>query len=545
MALNPPLAGERAKPVTSHAPSDMRILLVSIDSLRRDLLGVYRDEPTGFGYTVDTPNLDRFADRAAVFDAHYAGSLPCMPARREWLTGVQEFLWRSWGPIEPFDAPLPRVFRQNGIPAALVTDHYHYFQHGSDGYYEDFNAFEFIRGHEWDAHRTTPKEPADADFLEQIHASDPHTLEWWNRIAYARNVADLEDEADFFAPRVMSAAAEWIRRNQAWDDWFCYVDSFDVHEPFHVPEPYASMYTDEDPADPDLPLWPIYGRVDADGVEESSMVAHGSAALSPRQVDFVRSQFAGKATMVDAWFGRVLDTLDEEGLWDDTMVVVTSDHGHYLGDHGWMGKPYAPLYDVLAHTPLMVWHPESPRMGETVEALTAAVDLYATLLEAGGIDGPGTTHSRSLMPLLRGETETHREWALYGYWGSSVNVTDGRYTYLHPTRDDGELYCYSTSMMNHYGSQFDPMTPKTDAEGGRYLPYTDTPVWRWPAEPHRRHDEPMLFDTRADPDQTRDLVGTDPDTTDRMRGLLTAGLEALEAPPEVGDRLGVQGGRSR
>lgn len=66
----------------------MNVLLLSIDSLRRDMLECYREEPTGFGYTVKTPNLDRFAERAAVFETHYAGSLPCMPTRREWLTGT-------------------------------------------------------------------------------------------------------------------------------------------------------------------------------------------------------------------------------------------------------------------------------------------------------------------------------------------------------------------------------------------------------------------------------------------------------------------------
>ena len=120
----------------------MNVLLVSIDSLRRDFLGAY-DEAVDMD--VRTPNLDRFAERAAVFDTHYAGSLPCMPARREWLTGTQEFLWRPWGPIEPFDDTLPELARQNGILTQLLTDHFHYIQHGSSGFYEDFNGFEFVR----------------------------------------------------------------------------------------------------------------------------------------------------------------------------------------------------------------------------------------------------------------------------------------------------------------------------------------------------------------------------------------------------------------
>ncbi|MFC7189962.1 sulfatase-like hydrolase/transferase [Halocatena marina] len=135
----------------------MNVLFVSIDSLRRDFLDTYQDDPWCIEYEVDTTNLDRFAERATVFNTHYAGSLPCMPARREWLTGTQEFLWRPWGPIEPFDTTLPEALRHADVMTKLITDHFHYFQHGSGGYFEDFNGFEFIRGHENDTWKTAPR----------------------------------------------------------------------------------------------------------------------------------------------------------------------------------------------------------------------------------------------------------------------------------------------------------------------------------------------------------------------------------------------------
>ena len=176
---------------------------------------------------VETDNLDRFAERAAVFDTHYAGSLPCMPARREWLTGTQEFLWRPWGPVEPFDRTLPEIARANGAWTQLITDHYHYFQHGSHGYYEDFNGFEFVRGHEFDAWRRTPREPAET-LLDQVtmgsgppdeHQSppDPDNTGYMNRAQYARNVDGFEDETDFFAPKVFSETAQWVRDGDEWD----------------------------------------------------------------------------------------------------------------------------------------------------------------------------------------------------------------------------------------------------------------------------------------------------------------------------------------
>jgi arylsulfatase A-like enzyme len=514
----------------------VNVLLISIDSLSRHFLDVYPEIAVEFD--VETDNFDRFAERAAVFDTHYAGSLPCMPARREWLTGTQEFLWRPWGPVEPFDDTLPLLAREAGVLTQLVTDHFHYFQHGSHGYYEDFNGFEFVRGHEYDAWQTAPRRP-DADFLEQLgpeRSPGPDDLGFMNRTQYARNVADFEDESDFFAPQVFDATGEWIRDNEEWDQWFCYVDSFDVHEPFHVPEPYASMYTDEDPRDPALVHWPYYGRVDG-----------GQSELTDRQLDFVRAQFAGKITMVDRWFGRVLDALDDTGAWDDTMVVVTADHGHYLGEHGWVGKPQAPLYDVLAHTPLFVHHPEAARAGERIDALTSAVDLYGTILDELGVEADHR-HSRSLSPLLRGERNSHRDWAIYGYWGSSVNVTDGEYTYLHPCDETVDAECYSTEMMNAFG-RFQPRDPEYDAEAGEFLPYTDSPVWKWETYATGRHDDPMLFDVTTDPEQEDDLAGGSEDESERegegeseeerLRSLLVDAMTELDAPPRQYGRLGL------
>jgi arylsulfatase A-like enzyme len=507
----------------------VNVLFVSIDSLSRHFLDVYPE--IAIEFDVETDNLDRFAERAAVFDSHYAGSLPCMPARREWLTGTKEFLWRPWGPIEPFDRTLPEIARHDGVFSRLITDHYHYFENGSHGYYEDFNAFEFIRGHETDSWQATPRSP-DADLLAQsgtASAPDPDDLGFSNRAQYARNVADFEDETDFFAPRVLGTTADWLRESGEWEQWFCYVDSFDVHEPFHCPEPYASMYTDEDPADPDLVNWPYYGRVD-----------RGQSELSDRQLEFVRAQFAGKITMVDRWFGRVLEAIDETGGWEDTMVIVTADHGHYLGEHGWVGKPQAPLYDVLAHTPLFVWHPEAERTGERIDALTTAVDLFGTILDGIGNEDADRRHSRSLRPLLTGERETddHRDWALYGYWGSSVNVTDGEYTYLRPCEASVDVDCYSTEMMNALG-WFTPREPKHDAEAGEFLPYTESPVWRFSAAATDRHDEPMLFDVASDSGQEENLAGEGHEEEARMRGLLADALRTLDAPDQQFERLGL------
>ncbi len=502
------------------------MILINIDSLNRHFLKAY-GQPIELD--VQTPNLDRFAERSAVFDRHYAGSLPCMPARREFFAGIQEFLWRPWGPMEPFDRPLARVSRENGYVTQLVTDHYHYFQHGSHGYFTDYHGFEFIRGHETDAWKTAPIHP-DPVLLRQTCAEDaPHGNSQNRRIAYARNAAQFHREEDFLSPRVFTSAAEWLEDNREQERFLLVIDSFDVHEPFHNPDEFAALYTDEDPHDPGLVLWPEYGNVLGDG----------RARLSPRQVAFVRSQFAAKLSMVDKWLGRVFEKLDQHDLWEDTMVIVTSDHGHYLGEKGWMGKPDSPNYDVLAHTPLFVWHPQGAHNGEHVTALTSAVDLYATMIDAmgGSIEQP--THSRSLVPLLLGQADRVRDWALYGYFGRTLNVTDGRYTYHLAADQDKPLNLYSTMFMNPE-DWFSPVQIPENPEAGRFLPYTDSAVWQYPVRVGVRNHETLLFDTEQDPWQDDNLAGRESPMERRMRGLLQVALGELQAPTELYARFGLE-----
>ena len=128
----------------------MKVITILMDSLNRHCLGPYGNK------FVKTPNLDRFARKAAIFDSHFVGSLPCMPARRELMTGRKEFFWRGWGPLEPFDKPVAVEAKKLGAVTAMVTDHYHYWEQNAHGYLEHFDSVKTIRGHEHDMWNTEP-----------------------------------------------------------------------------------------------------------------------------------------------------------------------------------------------------------------------------------------------------------------------------------------------------------------------------------------------------------------------------------------------------
>lgn len=508
--------------------ADLSVIVIQLDSLCRHFLPCYGNE------WVQTPNLDAFARRAMVFDQHYAGSLPCMPARREIWAGVEEAWWRFWGPLEPWDQPLAHVIRRSGrrIVTQLITDHYHFFEWGSHSFAYDFHGYEFIRGHEMDNWRTEPL-GAVPDWARLMLARRPA-----ESAVYLRNVAGVADEADFFGPRVMRAAADWLDRNRAHEQFYLHIDSFDVHEPFHIPAPYRSLYTDDDYRRHNP--WPHYGRVDA-----------SQSALSPAELAWVRAQFAGKLTMLDRWLGELFAALDRHELWARTCVIITTDHGHYLGEHGWIGKPWAPLYDTLCRIPLLIHYPRPELAPRRVDAITQTVDLYASVLDLLGVpvpDGP-QIHSQSFAPVLRGERETHRESALFAYNNRRVGITDGEWTLLRfhdSAAAPAAIYTHNVQQGLGFGMNQRHARPLTvsNIEAGRFIPGLEMPLWRVPLPVDYARERPppnddLLFHTAADPKQEQDLAGARPDQLRRLAELLRVRALAANAPAEQLRRLRV------
>ncbi len=127
----------------------------------------------------------------------------------------------------------------------------------------------------------------------------------------------------------MVAAAEWLDRElsatrEPDERALLVVDEFDPHEPFDVPQPWASRYDPE--WEGERLIWPPYARDAA------------SAGLSEREARHLRAQYGAKLSMIDHWLGRILDVVERHDAWGSTAVVLCTDHGHYLGERGHMGQ---------------------------------------------------------------------------------------------------------------------------------------------------------------------------------------------------------------
>ena len=514
----PQRSGQPSALPPGRASSPSRAVVLLLDSLNRHLLGAYG------GREFATPNLDRLARRALRFTRHYAGSLPCIPARHDLLCGTLDFLWKPWGSIEIWERPLTAHLRRAGVVTQLISDHPHLFETGGENYHCEFTAWAYERGHESDAWRTRP---------------DPS---WMGAPSYHRGHTPYDDsrghfrgEADFPGPRTMTAATRWLDQDApAHPRFLLLVDEFDPHEPFDTPEPYASLY-DPEWRGPHL-IWPPY----VSG-------ARAAGVLSAADARQVRACYGAKLTMIDAWLGCVLDVLDRQRLWDSTAVFLCTDHGHYLGEKDIWGKPAAPVFEPLGHIPLLIaWPGVAP--GE-IDALTTTVDLAATLADLFGVTFDHRTHGRSLAPLIRGESGGVREWLLSGVWGREAHVVTDRYKYARAPRGLNEPLSmwsnrWSTMPVHTYPELRLPM-PDGRATLDR-MPGSSVPVLR---QPFRAGDRlPLwawgefsgnhLYDLVDDPGEERNLAGSaaERDATDALR----AALDAVDAPADQLVRLGLE-----
>ncbi len=353
------------------------IVCIVIDSLRYDHVHAWGRNGA------HTPQLDRFAAEAACFDRSYIGSFPTIPCRTDLMTGRYTFPHRPWSPL-PRDVPvLATLIKSRGYVTQLIADTYHLFRDGHQ-FDRGFDGWEWIRGQEGDRHlvdaSARTKLPAEA---ARLRNSDRL------KNVYLKNVSRRRSEADWFAPRVLATAVDWLEHNRSGPPFLLWLDIFDPHEPWDPPAHYVDRY---DPGyDGEVFISPVYGS---------------AAPYSETEIRHMRALYAGEVTMVDHWVGRLLDGLDRFGLREQTLVAILSDHGHYIdypGDQGQVGKP-TPLYEGVAHQVCMLRHPQGLGRGLRLESLVQPADLLPTLLEAAGAAPPDGLEGQSLLALLRGES---------------------------------------------------------------------------------------------------------------------------------------------
>lgn len=412
----------------------LNVLFIAIDDLRTEL-GAYGID------AAHTPNIDRLANKGLKFENAFCQYPVCNASRSSFLTGLrpnelgilsnQQILRQEY----PDMVTLPQLFRQNGYFSVGIGKLLHagMDENGKRTFFRDdpsFDSFYSPRG----------KTPQIGQQGEGRKLGDG-TVGWARWLA-----AEGGDEAQMDGLN----AQEAVRAIEARSDepFFIGVGFHKPHDPFIAPKEYFERYPlDEielasDPQDrtPALP-YATPGNYNFHTFEDRD------------RREFKRAYLAC-TTFVDAQVGKVLDALDRHDLWDNTIVILMSDHGYHLGEHAWWNK--VTVFDIGARVPLIVWAPGTERMGSATDSIVELVDLYPTLAELCELPEPHTLSGTSLRPILEGEatpprpayTQVKRPNIDMGY---SVRFGDWRFTQWGAKGEGGyELYNGAKDAFGYY-----------------------------------------------------------------------------------------------
>ena len=243
--------------------------------------------------------------------------------------------------------------------------------------------------------------------------------------------------------------------------------------------------------------------------------------------------------------------MDQQNRWEDTWVILTTDHGLLLGEKEFLGKNRPPFYNEVAHIPLLIAPPNSLNCpAQKSKALTQTIDIMPTLLDIFKQNIPEQVTGRSLLHLMQKNSEIKSpDGCIFGQFGSAINFTDGRYSYfMYPLSPQvGDRYQY-TLMPSHMRTFFESADFK-DAQMIKSLPFSQGfPMWRLPINDHSKANmvkryplldaKSVLFDLDEDPDQRKPLNNSGMEISIRKK--ITNLMIANDAPEELFSLYGLE-----
>lgn len=460
-------------------PSQPNILLITSDQQHFSTLGVTNPK-------IKTPALDRLAREGTRFDRAYCNNPVCSPSRSTIITGLYPAWHGCWTIGVKLGEDVPTVgdvFQQHGYETTLIGKA-HFQPLKSEPDQQSLEAQPTLR---------------DLDFWRTFHGP------WYGfeHVEVARNHADESHAGQHYAIWMEEKGLknwrdyfqEWPpnpdapRREHTWElpeeyhysvwtaertianiersveadrPFFLWSSFHDPHPPYLVPEPWASMY-DPDEMEPgrlalgeldDMP--PQFAKTQEENPDfspwqETPFGNHGfhSHLIDAEQMKQNMAVYYGMVSLMDREIGRILDALDRLGIADNTLVVFTTDHGHFLGQHGLIAKG-AFHYEDLLRLPFLVRWPGQVPAGAVNESLQGLVDLSPTFLGAAGIEVPGLMQGVNQLPVWTGEAKAARDDVIVEFRHQP--------TALHLRTFIDERYKLTVYRDHEYGELFDLQT---------------------------------------------------------------------------------------
>ena len=432
----------------------MNIILIIVDALRPDHLDIN-------GYKRDTsPNIDNLAKEGTSFVSSYCPLPRTDPSMMSIFTGMY-----------PHNHGI-RLVANNKADTSLIT------------------LAEILQNH---AYKTA--------FIGGFGVHNPalekgfddfNLLRWKIRSKIKRTIFKAYSPSNSYgeARQYTDIAVKWVKNNSK-NKFFLCVHYEDLHWPYDIPKPFEHMFDPEYEGNHD------FNTVNHDKFSRGDLI-FGKVNLSKEEIEHAIAHYDGGIKYIDAQIGRLADYIKKQGLYDDTLVILTSDHGENFGEHNFYFQHGASLYEPSLKTPLIFKHPKAIPKGRIISQRVQNIDIMPTVLEMLGIPILDKIDGVSLLPLIKEKTKKSMS------------------------------FIFAESIEEHFKGNERVFFPGIR---GKWRAMVEGD-WKIIYIPHPKNDIFELYNLKDDPEEKNNLIGKEKEIASHMKNKI---LEFLKLQDNEGD----------
>ena len=402
---SPASASQKLRDIELSKPNGLNLIVIISDTFRWDYLHFNGNE------RIRTPNLDALAEEGVYFANCYADGLPTIPARRVMHTGKSIIAERTkWHPLWDEDITLAQVLNKAGFTTGFIVDTYHHFKPDMN-FHRDFDSWVWIRGQENDKYISGPRNSVNPRDYAPKHLLNNR---FRDRITqYVLNTKDRKSEDDYFCAQSCHAASKWLEESKDNNGPFMlFIDMFDPHEPWDAPPRFQKMYRKK---------YPFERYIFGYGVNPKD--------VRKKDIPILIDLYSAEVTFMDHCIGNLIQHVKRLGLWDNTIIVFSTDHGTHLGEEGCVQKTAGLLNSCIARAPLIIRHPDNSYAGKRIDSLTSHLDFMPTFLSLLGVEGYQNMDGKDMWSMVTGEKIKIHEQVIVGY-GNFGAVRNSKWHYF-------------------------------------------------------------------------------------------------------------------